>query len=103
VIESTWDSVIVTADVRPEWDYVCFAALPVAGSERVLLALEVDWRDGDEFVPAEAAVAGMTNCLDAGQIAEIVNNAGAQTANPSMEQLRRAVRYYFDNDAFVAL
>jgi len=45
----------------------------------------------------------MTDCMTQGEVVQIVANAMAQDPGVPPEVLRQAVRYYFDNDAFLSL
>lgn len=103
MIESTWESVLRGIEDNREWHYVCFAALPITGSESVALTVEDEWEQGDEDVPAPAAAAGMTASLNRGQIEEIIDNLGQQVPIPTAHQTYEAIRYYFEQDAFIRL
>lgn len=100
MIESTWDAVLIDPQ-RFQEKYICFSTLPTVGTEPVLLADESDWLPEDDAVPAPAAAAGMTDCLDGGQICDIVDNLCQQTSGPTAADLRRAVTHYCEHDAFI--
>ena len=103
MLESTWDAVISGAEQLAVDAYVCFADLPTSGAEPVAITTEDDWEDEDDEVPTPAAQAGMTHCIVGSDLVQIVGNAIAQDPTVAPELLRRAVRYYYENDAFVRL
>ncbi len=103
MLESTWDAVILGPEELAVDAYVCFADLPTSGAEPVVITTEDDWEDDDDEVPTPAAQAGMTDCIVGGDLVQIVANAIAQDPTVTPEVLRRAVRYYWDNDAFLNL
>jgi hypothetical protein len=45
----------------------------------------------------------MTECMTRGDLVQIVENAVAQEPSVPLDALRQAVRYYFENDAFLSL
>lgn len=102
MLESTWDAVLMNPQGFERY-YVCFAALPTSGSERVVLADESDWLPEDDAVPAPAAAEGMTDCLDGGQVCDIVENLRQQMSAPTVADLRGAIVHYWEYDAFIAV
>lgn len=103
MIEATWDSVLRGTEADREWHNVCFAGLPITGSESVALTIEDEWEPDDDDVPAPAAVAGMTASLDRGQLEGIIANLVQQVPNPTTHQTYEAIRYYYERDAFIRL
>lgn len=86
----------------PRWALVCLPQLsPLAESDSSLV---VDSRDleEDEDVPAIAAQLGLTRCLAAEQLQDVVENARLQLGSPAPEQLLDALNYFVLADAFIS-
>ncbi|MCR1786012.1 hypothetical protein KVF89_25990 [Nocardioides carbamazepini] len=103
MLESIWDDVILGAEELAFDAYVCFASLPATGAEPVVITTEDDWEVDDDEVPTPASQVGMTACIVGSDLVQIVANARAQVPGVAVEALRRSVRYYYENDAFLSL
>jgi hypothetical protein len=99
---TTWNDVLSGIDTLNNWDLICFADLPITGFEACIICDSRDLGPGLDL-PPDATALGYARCLLGEQIGEVVQNARLQVTDPDRRTLYRAVRYYFDNDAFLAL
>lgn len=85
------------------WNYALY--IPVSNSSWLanmpVMVLNPEETDNPDDDPDEATINGFKYGLMISNVQDVVNNARAQDAHASLEVLIQALKYYYDNDAFL--
>lgn len=87
-----WDHALYIPVENPSWQHDM--------SVMILDPEESDDPDGD---PDQAKNNGLKYALTVSSVQDVVENVRAQDANASVDVLIAALKYYYDNDAFIVL
>jgi hypothetical protein len=99
----TLGDVLRSVDVL-SWDHAVYLPTSEEWNERSLaVVLDPDDAGDDEEEPAAARAHGLKYALDVATLQDIVANAREQQQDIDVPGLLRAVVYYYENDAFIAL
>jgi hypothetical protein len=99
---TTWGEVIASLPDLAADDLVCFGTGPCSPTDPCLVA-DSETLNEEEDVPAEAAQRGWTACLDRDTIRSVLSNVSLQVERPDLHLILRAVAYYTDHDAYIAM
>ena len=96
--------VLLGVDDLP-WEYALYipASSPGWLPDMSVMVLDPDETDDPDDDPDEAKDNGLKYALTISSVQDIVNNARSQKANVDMNVLIKALKYYYDNDAFITL
>ncbi len=90
--ELPWQYALFIPKENPNW-------LP----DMPAMVLDPDETDDPDDDPEEAKNNGLTYALTMSSVKQVVENLQAQTEKANLDIQINALRYYFDNDAFITL
>lgn len=87
------------------WEYALYiSAADAAWSEDMkCMVLDPEDTDDPDDDPDVAKTNGLKYALTISDVQDIVENASAQKKNVNQKELFDAIKYYFDNGAFITL
>jgi hypothetical protein len=85
------------------WDYALYipASNPSWLPDMPVMVLDPEESDDPDDDPDEAKKNNLKYALTISSVQDVVDNARAQDANADLNILIKALKYYYDNDAFI--
>ena len=87
------------------WEYALYIATPEANwlGDTKCMVLDPEETDDPDDDPVAAKANGFKYVLTISEVQDIVENIHAQRKNAEVDMLIKALKYYYDNDAFITL
>ena len=100
----TLAAVLLGADDLP-WEYALYipALTPCWLKDMPVMVLDPEETDDPDDDPDEACKNGLKYALTISCLQDVVENARAQDCSVNLDILIKALKYYYDNDAFITL
>lgn len=106
----TIDTLITLAKVLSEaenlpWEYALYIpkSSPSWQQHMSVMVLDPEVTDDPDDDPDEAKKHGLKYALTISSLQDVVENAQAQDASVNIDVLIKALKYYYDNDAFITI